>query len=52
MMGEVEILKVFKSKNSKLNIETEDNCKVFAKNKKSNIIIDLNYYSLSKKEKF
>ena len=51
MMGEVEILKVFKSKNSKLNIETEDNCKVFAKNKKSNIIIDLNYYSLSKKRK-
>tara|TARA_A100001015_G_scaffold313884_1_gene422105 strand:- start:2252 stop:3157 length:906 start_codon:yes stop_codon:yes gene_type:complete len=51
MMGEVKILKVFKSKNSKLKIETEDNCKVFAKNKKSNIIIDLNYYSLSKKRK-
>ena len=50
MIGEVKILKVFKSKNSNLKIETEDNCKVFAKNKQSNIIVDLNYYSLFKKK--
>ena len=49
MIGEIKILKVFKSKNSKLKIETEDNCVVFAKNKQSNIIIDLNYYASFKK---
>lgn len=49
MIGDVKIINVLKSKKSNLNIDTEDNCKIFAKNKRSSIIIDLNYYSFFKK---
>lgn len=49
IIGDVKIIKVLKSKKSNLNIDTEDNCKIFAKNKRSSIIIDLNYYSFFKK---
>ena len=49
MIGDVKIINVLKSKKSNLNIDTEGNCKIFAKNKRSSIIIDLNYYSLFKK---
>ena len=49
MLGEISLLSVYKSKKSHLEIETEDNCKIFAKHNNINLLIDLNYYSNCKK---
>jgi len=50
-LGEIDLFYVSKSKNSKLKIDTEDNCKIYGKHKRIKIFIDLNYYSIQKYRK-
>ena len=49
LFGDIDILFVDKSKKSDLNIETEDNCKIYGMKKKISFSFDFNYYSLQKK---
>tara|TARA_B100001248_G_scaffold262654_1_gene260446 strand:- start:5448 stop:6371 length:924 start_codon:yes stop_codon:yes gene_type:complete len=49
LFGDIDILFVDKSKKSNLNIDTEDNCKIFGMKKKISFSFDFNYYSIQKR---
>lgn len=51
ILGKIKLIFVNTSNNSKLNIETEDHCKIFGKYNDINVHFDFNYYSNYKQRK-